>query len=86
MLHNLEPGRSHILVYSSRRSTIQDFRVIVRNRENARYIAQGSASPADRWRRTVLRFTAPDAEVSLELSPRTSGRCELDGFGLFRSR
>ena len=82
-LSGLQAGTPYVLVYHSRGNTLGDFRVIVRNLANAHYIANGPPSATRRWRRTVLRFTAPDADVSLELSPRTSGQCDLDGFLLF---
>lgn len=82
----LSPGTRYVLIYRSRRSGIEDFRVIVRNLENQAYLTVGSASPNPRWRRTVLRFTAPGPEVEVQLSPRTPGRCELDDFAVHALR
>lgn len=82
-LTDLAPGHSYVLVYSSRLSTCTDFRVIVRDLATTAYLAQGTASSTHAWRRSVLRFTAPAAEVGLELSARAPGACDLDGFGLY---
>ena len=85
-LTDLEAGRGYVLVYYSRRSSIGDLRVIVRNQANSHYIGQGTAAAADRWRRSVIAFEAPDAQVSLELSPRSPGRCDIDGLALYKAR
>lgn len=82
-LEGLTVGAKYALVYRSRRSTFGDFRVILRDLGNAAYLTRGDVTPGDRWRRTVLYFTAPTGGVQLELSPRTAGRCELDEIGVY---
>jgi hypothetical protein len=81
-IKRLKPGGLYLLVYQSRLNTISDIRIIVRNLANAGYLAQGGAHQSKTWRRTSLTFTAPAAEVGLEISPRAQGVCELDGMSI----
>lgn len=78
MVKGLQEGRTYALVYWTRRCTIGDLRVIVRNPQNAGYLANGRGSPSDTWKRAILRFTAPAPEISLEVSARAPGTCDLD--------
>jgi hypothetical protein len=75
----LEPGRTYALVYWSRRCTIGDLRFIVRDPQNAAYLTSGNGSPSAVWKRTIQRFSAPGPEVSLEISARSAGTCDVDG-------
>lgn len=81
----VEAGHDYVLVYLSRQSTFSDFRVIVRNVKDSRYLTQGQASGSERWRRTVLRFAATGDPLRLELSPRSDGRCDLAGLAVYEA-
>jgi hypothetical protein len=74
----LEKGRTYALVYWTRRCTIGDLRMIVRNPQNAAYLTNGRGNSSAGWKRSILRFTAPGPEVSLEISARAPGTCDLD--------
>ncbi len=82
----LTPGKAYVLLYRSRRCTVADLRVIVRDPVSAAYLANGTAAAGDRWRRAALHFTPRGPEVSLEISPRSAGLCELDAFLLAPAR
>ncbi len=79
----VEAGHDYVLVYRSRNSTFSDFRVIVRNTKDSRYLTQGQVSGSDRWRRSMLRFSATGDPLRLELSPRSDGRCELADIAVY---
>jgi len=80
-----EPGHDYVLVFDSRQSTFSDFRVIVRNVKDSRYVTQGQASGAERWRRTILRYSATGDPLRLEFSPRSDGRCELANLAVYEA-
>ncbi|MDH7570249.1 MAG: right-handed parallel beta-helix repeat-containing protein, partial [Armatimonadota bacterium] len=86
VLSPLKPGEAYVLVYYSRRSTLSDMRVILRDPVSKAYIRNTGAFPQRTWRRASVRFVAPGPEVSLEVSPRSDGVCDLDGFALYRAR
>jgi hypothetical protein len=83
VLGDLQPGRTYLLAYHSRASTIADLRIIVRDPATAQYLVTGRPEQGAEWQRTVLRFAAPGPSVKIEISPRAAGSADLDGFGLY---
>jgi hypothetical protein len=85
-LSGLQPGRAYQLVFHSRRNTSRDARIIIRDLANQHYLANSTPSPGQAWQKSTLRFTAPAAEVGLEISLRAAGGCDLDEFVLLQGR
>ncbi|MBU0607021.1 MAG: hypothetical protein KKI08_04005, partial [Armatimonadetes bacterium] len=78
----LTAGRKYAVEYRSRRNTIADMRIIVRNPDGGAYLNVGSGARSSYWRRLMIVFTAPGPSVKLEISPRAPGQCDFDGFTL----
>lgn len=86
LIEGLVPGERYCLVYRTRRSTVKDMRVILRELKRDRYIASAQGWSGDDWQQAVLGFVYPlDAALRLEISPRDAGSCELGSFAVYRA-
>ena len=85
-ISGLVAGQRYTLSYQSRGNTSKDARLILRNLGSSSYIGLGRLSDTPEWKTTTLKFSAPGAEVGLELSVRSPGTFDLDDLVIKREK
>lgn len=86
-ISGLIPGRAYVLTFGARRCSIADMRIIVRDMGNQKYLATSKVADAGQeWKAFTLRFVASAELAGLEISARSAGTCELDGFAVARAQ
>ena len=77
---DLVAGQPYILSFWARGSTFTDARIILRNPTDDKYLSTVSPAKSVQWTKQTLRFLAPGPFVGLEISLRSAGTVDLDGF------
>ncbi|PTX93937.1 hypothetical protein DB345_20405 [Spartobacteria bacterium LR76] len=79
-LGKLEAGQKYLVSLKARNNSSSDARLIIRNLLNGKYLNSGTIEAGDNWTALETTFTAPadGSPVSLEISFRSSGSCEID--------
>ncbi|MCX7009652.1 MAG: GDSL-type esterase/lipase family protein [Kiritimatiellaeota bacterium] len=78
----LTAGQDYTLTFKTRKNTIADLRIILRNPATKSYMGMVKPAPSDDWQVCQHNFKAPGPEVGLEISARAPGRCDLDDFAI----
>lgn len=74
----LTAGQDYTLTVKTRKNTITDLRIVVRNTASKAYVSMIKPLPSDAWQASTRTFKAPGTEVGLEISVRAAGSCDLD--------
>jgi lysophospholipase L1-like esterase len=78
VLKGLTPGEDYTLTVYTRKNTIPDLRIILRNPETKKYIGLLKPLPSDDWQPVSRTFKAPGEAVGVEISTRAPGECQVD--------
>lgn len=79
-LGKLEGGQKYLVSLKARNNSSSDARLIIRNLLNGKYLNSGTIDAGENWTPLESTFTAPadGSPVSLEISFRSAGSCEID--------
>jgi hypothetical protein len=83
---SLVPGKPYVLTFQARGNSSTDARVILRNLGNSSYLGNTKPNTDAAWKTQTLKFIAPAPEVGLEISLRSPGAVDLDGFVIEKAR
>jgi lysophospholipase L1-like esterase len=82
VLRGLTPGEDYTLTVCTRKNTIPDLRIILRNPETKKYIGLLRPLPSDEWQTVTKTFKAPGEAVGVEISTRAPGECQIDALSV----
>ncbi len=74
----LTAGQEYTLTVKTRKNTITDLRIVLRDTAKKSYVGLIQPLPSEDWKAAKHTFKAPGTEVGLEISARAPGRCDLD--------
>lgn len=77
-LKGLTPGEEYTLTVRTRKNTIPDLRIILRDTEKKSYVGMLKPLPSVDWQSISKTFKAPGTEVGVEISTRAPGSCDVD--------
>ncbi len=85
-LGKLEGGQKYLVSLKARNNSSADARLIIRNLLNGKYLSSGTIDAGENWTPLETTFTAPsdNSPVSLEVSFRSAGTCEIDDIQVTR--
>jgi lysophospholipase L1-like esterase len=78
VIGGLTAGEEYTLAVRTRKNTIADLRIVIRNTAKKSYVGMIKPLPSEDWKLSKLTFKSPGTEVGLEISARAAGSCELD--------
>ena len=87
-IDGLVAGEKYVLKFVTRSNSAadpKDARIILRDLSSKKYLGVGFAETGEQWKEKTLKFTAPGAEVGLELSLRGAGGFEMDDLRVERA-
>jgi Lysophospholipase L1 and related esterases len=78
VLTGLTPGEQYTLTVRTRKNTIPDLRIILRDPETKKYVGLLRPLPSDDWQAVSRVFRAPGEAIGVEISSRAPGECQVD--------
>jgi len=78
VITGLTAGQEYTLAVKTRKNTITELRIVVRNTTSKSYV--GMIKPLSSWDWILAKctFKSPGTEIGLEISARSPGGCDLD--------
>ena len=82
VIGGLTAGEEYTLAVRTRKNTIADLRIVIRNTAKKSYVGMIKPLPSEDWKLSKLTFKSPGTEVGLEISARAAGSCDVDDIAI----